>query len=1189
TLVIVAWGIVLVLLLCVYALYDPAGSLKHNPFRDIGDVEVSRDVKRFFLQPSDKGHRRRTRLWFARAEKLGQVGLSGQEGLVNGLSTPYQPTPKETIARYCHSESTCRVYLVRAEKLGQVGLSGQEGLVNGLSTPYQPTPKETIARYCHSESTCRVYLVRDEKLGQVGLSGQEGLVNGLSTPYQPTPKETIARYCHSESTCRVYLVRAEKLGQVGLSGQEGLVNGLSTPYQPTPKKTIARYCHSESTCRVYLVRDEKLGQVGLSGQEGLVNGLSTPYQPTSKKTMARYCHSESTCRVCLVRAEKLGQVGLSGQEGLVNGLSTPYQPTPKKSMARYCHSESTCRVCLVRAEKLGQVGLSGQEGLVNGLSTPYQPTPKETIARYCHSESTCRVYLVRAEKLGQVGLSGQEGLVNGLSTPYQPTPKKTIARYCHSESTCRVYLVRDEKLGQVGLSGQEGLVNGLSTPYQPTSKKTMARYCHSESTCRVCLVRAEKLGQVGLSGQEGLVNGLSTPYQPTPKKTMVRYCHSESTCRVCLVRAEKLGQVSLSGQEGLVNGLSTPYQPTPKKTIARYCHSESTCRVCLVRAEKLGQVGLSGQEGLVNGLSTPYQPTPKKTIARYCHSESTCPVYLVRAEKLGQVGLSGQEGLANGLLRRFFCCASDTEDSPQAYEHMAEYAAYLFEDVDITPSDMFSALVLLRKKQRRQLARMGSTSEESREGMTVPYYVTDPSLSAPVDKAPRSNGVSPGAAATPAPAAWPVAGVTSTGPHPWMNPEQALYYLKFAWGIYGWPAYMASHVLTGLCDLWAGIRCCTCLRGGSGNVSGDNCCECHAATVKHLTRVRPEDLLFSSFANGLYRVPFYVALDHRTNAILVVARGTLSVADALTDSVTATAKMPDGVGLCHQGVLQSALQILGQLDEPLAQATARHPNYTLVLTGHSLGAAVASVLGILLRPRFPSLRCYAFSPPGGILDVERARETRDFVMTIVVGDDLVCRLGFTQVNKFKRDVVSCLLQCDMNKNVLNRHGLEALFCCRRLTPPLKDKEAFEKINAPNGKLAEGLRPRDKPGVEPASLDLILDKGVPPDRVARDAHARQDPALHQGRQASRVPDVLDVSGVLRPPRGQSALLQGPHAGRRLRRAAEASAPSRRSDHADDEFSSCYSGDRYATRTNGLSSQTCGSPMPRHRASRFAMVK
>lgn len=41
--------------------------------------------------------------------------------------------------------------------------------------------------------------------------------------------------------------------------------------------------------------------------------------------------------------------------------------------------------------------------------------------------------------------------------------------------------------------------------------------------------------------------------------------------------------------------------------------------------------------------------------------------------------------------------------------------------------------------------------------------------------------------------------------------------------------------------------------------------------------------------------------------------------------------------------------------------------YKLVITGHSLGAGTASVLAILLRNSFPSLRCYAFSPPGGLL------------------------------------------------------------------------------------------------------------------------------------------------------------------------------------------------------------------------------
>ena len=41
--------------------------------------------------------------------------------------------------------------------------------------------------------------------------------------------------------------------------------------------------------------------------------------------------------------------------------------------------------------------------------------------------------------------------------------------------------------------------------------------------------------------------------------------------------------------------------------------------------------------------------------------------------------------------------------------------------------------------------------------------------------------------------------------------------------------------------------------------------------------------------------------------------------------------------------------------------------YKLVITGHSLGAGVACVLGILLQPEYPKLHCYAYSPPGGLL------------------------------------------------------------------------------------------------------------------------------------------------------------------------------------------------------------------------------
>ena len=41
--------------------------------------------------------------------------------------------------------------------------------------------------------------------------------------------------------------------------------------------------------------------------------------------------------------------------------------------------------------------------------------------------------------------------------------------------------------------------------------------------------------------------------------------------------------------------------------------------------------------------------------------------------------------------------------------------------------------------------------------------------------------------------------------------------------------------------------------------------------------------------------------------------------------------------------------------------------YQLVVTGHSLGAGAATLLSILLKPTYPELRCFAFSPPGGLL------------------------------------------------------------------------------------------------------------------------------------------------------------------------------------------------------------------------------
>jgi len=42
-------------------------------------------------------------------------------------------------------------------------------------------------------------------------------------------------------------------------------------------------------------------------------------------------------------------------------------------------------------------------------------------------------------------------------------------------------------------------------------------------------------------------------------------------------------------------------------------------------------------------------------------------------------------------------------------------------------------------------------------------------------------------------------------------------------------------------------------------------------------------------------------------------------------------------------------------------------DYGLVIVGHSLGAGTAAILAILLHEDYPSLHCFAYAPPGGLL------------------------------------------------------------------------------------------------------------------------------------------------------------------------------------------------------------------------------
>lgn len=99
----------------------------------------------------------------------------------------------------------------------------------------------------------------------------------------------------------------------------------------------------------------------------------------------------------------------------------------------------------------------------------------------------------------------------------------------------------------------------------------------------------------------------------------------------------------------------------------------------------------------------------------------------------------------------------------------------------------------------------------------------------------------------------------------------------------------------------------------------------------------------------------------------------------------------------------------------LEKALSLYPDYDFVITGHSLGAGLAVLVGAKLRSNHPNLKVYAFATPNGLLTREAAKYTEQFVFTIVIGDDFVARMCLEAVENLKVGILETLQSCKLPK------------------------------------------------------------------------------------------------------------------------------------------------------------------------------
>ncbi|XP_033734525.1 sn1-specific diacylglycerol lipase beta-like isoform X2 [Pecten maximus] len=381
------------------------------------------------------------------------------------------------------------------------------------------------------------------------------------------------------------------------------------------------------------------------------------------------------------------------------------------------------------------------------------------------------------------------------------------------------------------------------------------------------------------------------------------------------------------------------------------------------------------------------------------------------------------------------CCVSCDDQSHDAFTEIAKLLTDFFQDVelDLVATDIAAGLILVNRDQEvsqltvttdRTCETYGTLSQERK-----PHYspvTTDSQVS---DTGTRVEHPSSSSGAT---NSVPTHERPPLPPQDWMNIRNMSHYMKYAMASYGWPLFVFANLSLGLCKLCGECRCCACARD-SGEVHYDNCCQCHTAAIRRWTDVDDADLLYVSFYNKIYALPFFVAVDRKEKSVVVSVRGTLSLRDALTDmSADCVCIEQDGCSdwKCHKGIYQAACYIRDELQTKhiLEKAFEQNQGARLVVTGHSLGAGAAALLAILLKPNYPDLICFTFSPPGGLLSLEASTCCSDYICSVVLGRDLVPRLGICSMEHLKTSILTAIRCCDRPKYQVIASGMWQAVC-----------------------------------------------------------------------------------------------------------------------------------------------------------------
>ena len=358
--------------------------------------------------------------------------------------------------------------------------------------------------------------------------------------------------------------------------------------------------------------------------------------------------------------------------------------------------------------------------------------------------------------------------------------------------------------------------------------------------------------------------------------------------------------------------------------------------------------------------------------------------------------------------------------------------------LDVVPSDVVAGIVLVRAEQRACKVRYEAAPTSSLSSFSVVESVTDTDLERRVslEPAPSQAGedldygyFSPVTPSAMEPEFHRLSGyklkqLAHSTPLTPANEDDFSTLKKISlFARYSLAAYTQS--LT---------RCCNyCLKDPKfmkfDVESGDGCSFDHHE-LKRFTRKLNSKCVFATYENNSRARTYAVFADAARRTVVISIRGTHSLEDCLADlnAQVETFIFEDKLVSAHQGMLRSAKHTLQDilsrdliqkavtsLDTSCPSHHKQSDAYELILTGHSLGAGVAVLLTFLLKATYPQVRCYSFGTPGTCVDRTTAASCRDFITSVCLGSDIVCRLSIRSFSLLREEILDAVSRAKVNK------------------------------------------------------------------------------------------------------------------------------------------------------------------------------